>query len=125
MPPMATASPAWDARVTELLQLYIAVTDPRLKTWAHELATFQEKAQAITQLARVNGHSWIPFTGEDLASMARTGLDPTEFFHPLCLMAHKRYKFWSTTVNRSARVTPRPRPGPAPGSEWCELHRRY
>eukprot|EP00959_Pyramimonas_sp_CCMP1952_P288950 6043110-Pyramimonas_sp.AAC.1 len=50
-------SSEWGARVTEFLQLYVDVTDPRLKAWTNNLS-FQDNCQAITQVARQNGHTW-------------------------------------------------------------------
>eukprot|EP00959_Pyramimonas_sp_CCMP1952_P398760 8355605-Pyramimonas_sp.AAC.1 len=47
----------WEARVSEILQLYVDITDPRLKAWTGKLSLMQ-KCQAMTQVARKNGHSW-------------------------------------------------------------------
>eukprot|EP00959_Pyramimonas_sp_CCMP1952_P469839 9495654-Pyramimonas_sp.AAC.1 len=58
----------WDSRVSEILQLYVDITDARLKAWACKLS-FCQRCQAITDITRQNGHSWIPFVGEDLAAM--------------------------------------------------------
>eukprot|EP00959_Pyramimonas_sp_CCMP1952_P193809 4052802-Pyramimonas_sp.AAC.1 len=88
----------WDTRVTEFLQLYVDMTDPRLTAWTDNL-TFQEKCQAITQIARQNGHSWAPFVGEDIAAMMKTGQSPNNCFHPLCKMQVKKYQLWSCTVH--------------------------
>eukprot|EP00959_Pyramimonas_sp_CCMP1952_P066052 1379227-Pyramimonas_sp.AAC.1 len=57
---------------------------------------WEEKCQAIIQIARQNGHPWVPFVGEDIAAMVKTGQAPASFFHPLCKMqATKKHKFWS------------------------------
>eukprot|EP00959_Pyramimonas_sp_CCMP1952_P427042 8944204-Pyramimonas_sp.AAC.1 len=64
------------------------------------MLTFQEKCQAITQIARQNGHSWVPFVGEDIiAAMMKTGQAPANFSHPLCKMQHKKCNFWSCTAH--------------------------
>eukprot|EP00959_Pyramimonas_sp_CCMP1952_P366131 7668417-Pyramimonas_sp.AAC.1 len=39
----------WDVRVTEFLQLYVDVTDPRLKAWTNNLSC-QEKCRAMLRL---------------------------------------------------------------------------
>eukprot|EP00959_Pyramimonas_sp_CCMP1952_P392469 8224328-Pyramimonas_sp.AAC.1 len=69
----------------EILDLYMAVTDPKLRFWSGNL-DFAEKCQAITKIAEVRGHSWIPFTREDLATMSSTGKSVTDYFRPLTQM---------------------------------------
>eukprot|EP00959_Pyramimonas_sp_CCMP1952_P177456 3709432-Pyramimonas_sp.AAC.1 len=61
------------------------VTDPNLRFWSGNL-DFAGKCQAIPKIAEVHGHSWIPFTGEDLATMSYTGKCVTDFFRPLTQM---------------------------------------
>eukprot|EP00959_Pyramimonas_sp_CCMP1952_P057202 1193975-Pyramimonas_sp.AAC.1 len=69
-----------------------------MKYWANKL-TFIKKCQAISQIAKVNRHSWIPFVGEDLAAMSSTGKPVTDFFRPLCLMRNGSKTSWSYSVH--------------------------
>eukprot|EP00959_Pyramimonas_sp_CCMP1952_P071725 1498163-Pyramimonas_sp.AAC.1 len=57
----------WRVMVEEILDLYMEVTDTKLRFWSNNL-DFVQKCQAIAKIAEVHGHSWIPFTGEDLAA---------------------------------------------------------
>ena len=96
---MSAPTPEWDTRVSEILHEYIAVTDPVLKTWTANLS-FQGKCQAITRIARVNGHGWLPITGEDIAAMSRTGRPPTDFFRPLWRAKfNKNHEFWTASIH--------------------------
>eukprot|EP00959_Pyramimonas_sp_CCMP1952_P275940 5767501-Pyramimonas_sp.AAC.1 len=70
------------------------VTDPKLRFWSNGL-DFAKKCQAITKIAEVHGHSWIPFTGEDLAAMSSTGKSSTDFFPPLTQMKNGSHRSWS------------------------------
>eukprot|EP00959_Pyramimonas_sp_CCMP1952_P406630 8522525-Pyramimonas_sp.AAC.1 len=75
-----------------------------MANWAIKL-TFLQKYQAIAQIARVNGHSWIPFVGEDIATMMSAGEPAADFFHPLCVMESGRYRCWSYSVHIASGST--------------------
>ena len=77
--PLGAVSLEWDQTVTEILDLYVSVSDQCLRPVIASLS-FIEKCQAIARLAEVMGHGWLPVSGEDFAEMARTGRPPKEFF---------------------------------------------
>ena len=45
------------------------------------------------------GHGWLPFSGEALAEMARTGRAPTEFFRPLTNVFDKGYNYMTAAIH--------------------------
>ena len=51
--------PEWEQTVTEILDLYVSVTDQCLRPTIAPLS-FIEKCRAITRLAEVMGHWWLP-----------------------------------------------------------------
>eukprot|EP00959_Pyramimonas_sp_CCMP1952_P273389 5714354-Pyramimonas_sp.AAC.1 len=74
------------------------VTDPKLRFGSGNL-DLAEKCQAITKIAEIHGHPWIPFTGKDLATMSSTGKSVTDFFQPLTQMENGSYRSWSCSVH--------------------------
>eukprot|EP00959_Pyramimonas_sp_CCMP1952_P065868 1375116-Pyramimonas_sp.AAC.1 len=76
-----------------------------------------EKRQAITRLAEVNGHGLIPYDGEDLAAMARPGKAPTAFFRPLTKLPNRAYTFWSAAIHIASDST-RTFYGPSEKEAW-------
>eukprot|EP00959_Pyramimonas_sp_CCMP1952_P335242 7019660-Pyramimonas_sp.AAC.1 len=53
----------------------------------------------MSQIAKVDGHSWIPLIGEDLAAMSNTGEPVAEFFRPLSQMRNGSKFSWSCSVH--------------------------
>eukprot|EP00959_Pyramimonas_sp_CCMP1952_P129386 2705746-Pyramimonas_sp.AAC.1 len=88
----------WRVVVGEILDLYMEVTDPKLKFCSSNL-DFAEKCQASTRVAEVHGHSWIPFTGEDLATMSAMGEPVADFFRPLTKMKTGHSHRWSCSIH--------------------------
>eukprot|EP00959_Pyramimonas_sp_CCMP1952_P341277 7149423-Pyramimonas_sp.AAC.1 len=43
-------------------------------------------------MAEVHGHGWIPYSGEDLVAMIRTGRPPRDFLRPLEQRTHRGVK---------------------------------
>eukprot|EP00959_Pyramimonas_sp_CCMP1952_P105142 2197724-Pyramimonas_sp.AAC.1 len=69
-----------------------------MKYWSNNLA-FVEECQAISKIADVSGHSWIPFLGEDLAAMSSTGKPVTDFFRPFSQMRNGSHLGWTCSVH--------------------------
>eukprot|EP00959_Pyramimonas_sp_CCMP1952_P004835 101376-Pyramimonas_sp.AAC.1 len=69
-----------------------------MKFWSNNL-TSVKKCQAISKIAEVNGHSWIPFIGEDHAAMSSTGNAVTDFFRPLSQMRNWSHQSWTCFVH--------------------------
>ena len=90
--------PEWEQTIFEILDLCVSVTDQNLRPTIAPLS-FIEKCQAITRLAEVMGHGWMPVGGEDFAEMARTGRHPNQFFRPLTEVPHKKYTFTTLGVH--------------------------
>eukprot|EP00959_Pyramimonas_sp_CCMP1952_P339988 7120415-Pyramimonas_sp.AAC.1 len=88
----------WREKAEEILELYMEVTGPKMRFWSSNL-DFTKKCQAITKIAEVNGHSWIPFTGEDLAATSSTGKLVTDFFRPLTQMKNGPHHSRSCSVH--------------------------
>eukprot|EP00959_Pyramimonas_sp_CCMP1952_P349343 7319676-Pyramimonas_sp.AAC.2 len=61
--------------------------------------TNRKMCRAIARFAEVNGHGWIPSSGEDLAAMARTGRPPRELSRPLTQTTHKGCKYWTAAIH--------------------------
>eukprot|EP00959_Pyramimonas_sp_CCMP1952_P214899 4497300-Pyramimonas_sp.AAC.1 len=101
-----TASPLKDSdasderarSIKEIVALYAGIDDPALHM---SLAWFnkQEMCQVVAQLAAVDGHGWIPCSGEGLAAMVRPGRPLRDFFRPLAQTSTKGYKFWGGVIH--------------------------
>eukprot|EP00959_Pyramimonas_sp_CCMP1952_P049022 1024158-Pyramimonas_sp.AAC.1 len=55
--------------------------------------------QALTRFAEVHCHGWIPYSGEGLAAMVRTGRPPRDFFRPLAQTSTAGCKSWGAVIH--------------------------